>query len=508
MMLRFSSVALCAASCLAETKTKTMSGTELGLPGSDIQDNVRYEVASTGPFGSKLYDIVSDTSSYDAPPQLADLTAASSYEQGYDMGYMMAEPFVSNYNDILAYLLGDDWYEPLLAQLFNEFLDWQWDNYLSVQVPEEYFEELRGLTAGGHAAGCSEDVGKIASRSVVIGNFPGTLDNLVFIFEDEKEHPPPAYLQRAEKALGVEKTRQMLESVKSRWRGLACSMFGVWGDRTEGGHLYTGRNLDWLPEMGISAHKLITVFHPSGGHAHATVGWAGVWGAITGMSDQGITVHEANLESDDITFRGFPWVLRLRHVMAHSEDLDSALSLWNATNSTVGFNHGVGSRKDGSAVVMETMHGSSATFADNDPREQDLVYKGQQIGAPRPEAVYRTNHGYDPYTVEHFMWNGTANYDFSITRYMLFPELFDSYAAQGVGSISAREAVNITAIVADKADGHLYDCGGGEDGWNILSATFDTNELAMYTAWENGYGDDYLNAACNTYFKIDLSKWF
>jgi hypothetical protein len=499
------------------TATATVTTTS-SAPGSDIQESVSYELAASAPFGSKLFNIVtaggssynySYSYSYEDAPQLADLTASSSYEQGYDLGFMMADPFVSNYNAILVYLLGDEWYEPLVARLCNEFLDWQWDNYLSVQVPDEYFEELRGLTAGGRAAGSREDVGRIASRSVVIANFPGSLENLAIIFEDEAEHPLPDFILQAELALGSERARGVLRKLQEKWRGLACSMFGVWGNRTENGHLYTGRNLDWLPQMGISTHKLITVFHPPGGHAHATVGWAGVWGAITGMSDQGITVHEANLESDDITFRGFPWVLRLRHIMTHATDLDSALSLWNTTNSTVGFNHGIGSRQDGSAVVMETMQGSSAVFADNDPREQDLVYNGQQIGAPRANAVYRTNHGYDPYTVEHFLWNGTNSYDFSITRYLLFPELLDSYAAQGsAGSITAREAINITAIVADKDDEHLYDCDGGEDGWNILSATFDTHELAMYTAWESGYGDQYLSAACNTYLKIDMKKWF
>jgi len=75
-------------------------------------------------------------------------------------------------------------------------------------------------------------------------------------------------------------------------------MFGVWGSRTEDSRLFTGRNLDWISNSGISKYKLITVHHPINGHAHATVGWAGIWGAITGMSSQGITVHEANLESN------------------------------------------------------------------------------------------------------------------------------------------------------------------------------------------------------------------
>ena len=61
-------------------------------------------------------------------------------------------------------------------------------------------------------------------------------------------------------------------------------MFGVWGSRTEGGRVFTGRNLDWLSDSGKSKYKLITIHHPPYGYIHATIGWAGLWGAITGIS--------------------------------------------------------------------------------------------------------------------------------------------------------------------------------------------------------------------------------
>lgn len=267
--------------------------------------------------------------------------------------------------------------------------------------------------------------------------------------------------------------------------------------------------------IGISKHKLVTVFHETKTnsnntgvtYAHATVGWAGIWGSITGMSSRGLTVHEANLESDDITFRGFPWSLRLRYIMAHASTLDEALTLWNSTNNTVGFSHGIGSASDKMAVVMETMKGHTAVFSDNDPRETELYYQGENIGAPRLEAVYRTNHGYDLYTVEHFLWNGTNSYNYSIQRYMLFPEILDDYATGDV-LIGVQEAVNITAIVSDKDNDHVYDCLGGEDGWNILSVTFEPSALNMFAAWENGVEENYLCASCNTYLKFDMSKWF
>jgi hypothetical protein len=475
-------------------------------PGSDIQSVVSYELISTGPFGSKLYNTKAD-GVYDQPIQLLNLMPGSGYERGYDTGVMVGAQAMDTYNMVLVYLLGDEWWEPPVAHLMNKFLDWQWDNYLSKEVPKEYMDEIQGMTDGGIKARVKGNVGKTAARGITIANFPGSLENLKFIFQDEKAHPPTNSSSVVEE-IDTPELWRLLNKMESKWKGLSCSMFGVWGSRTESGHLYTGRNLDWLADMGISANKLITVFHPEEGHAHATVGWAGFWGAITGMSSQGISVHEANLESDDITFRGFPWVLRLRHVMAKASNIQEAMSVWNATGNTVGFNHGVGSANDGQAVVLETMMGSTAEFGANDPREQDLVYNGEQIAAPRTEAVYRTNHGYDPYTIEHYMWNGTGAYQNSIDRYMMFPEIIDDYAAIDK-LISLTEAVNMTALVGDKGQSQMYDCTPPyPDGSNILSVTFDLNNLAMYTAFENGHEDSWSPAACNTYVKFDMAQFF
>eukprot|EP00694_Reclinomonas_americana_P006526 EC796840.1.p1 GENE.EC796840.1~~EC796840.1.p1 ORF type:complete len:150 (+),score=25.87 EC796840.1:32-481(+) len=94
----------------------------------------------------------------------------------------------------------------------------------------------------------------------------------------------------------------------------------------------------------ISAWKLITVYHPpeAGRHSYATFGWAGFVGAIAGMSSQGLTVHEANLEESIETFRAIPWVLRTRLVMELAANLDEARDVFTKlTNDTVGFNfHG------------------------------------------------------------------------------------------------------------------------------------------------------------------------
>jgi hypothetical protein len=243
-----------------------------------------------------------------------------------------------------------------------------------VDVPQEYKNELDGLTIGGFATGLDVNLGAYAAQGIVLANFPGDLRNILLILEDEHN------------------ASSLIRSVlgQSKFFGTHCSMFGVWGSRTKDGRLFTGRNLDWVKDTGVSDFKLITVYHPEDGHAHATVGFAGLWGALTGMSAAGLTVHEANLESDDITFDGFPWVLRLRHVMAKANDLATAQDIFSNTNNTVGFNHMVGSSPDTNAVVFETMKSNTAVFQTMDDREATgMNESGEQTGFPLPEALYR-----------------------------------------------------------------------------------------------------------------------
>lgn len=179
---------------------------------------------------------------------------------------------------------------------FNAFIDNQWDDYLSKELPAEYLEEFEGLTAGGNSVHAKHDIGRIASRGVVITNFPGNLKNLKYILQDEIKHPTSintiitnkesftiVHTNPSNNDVANNNINSILSIMETRWKGLTCSMFGVWGTRTLNGNVYTGRNLDWLPDMGVSVYKLITVHHPANGYAHATIGWAGIWGAITGI---------------------------------------------------------------------------------------------------------------------------------------------------------------------------------------------------------------------------------
>lgn len=457
--------------------------------------------------GSELVALYSDPSYVD-PIYVLSLHGTKPYDQGYDAATLFGKQIADNYQNLFDGLFKDmSRLEPKLQPVVEAFLDWQWTSYLSKEVPQEYIDELAGLSAGGIAAGVtSVDVGKASSWGITLANMPGDVEDIIYVLLDEFKAEKISDLTQEQQDL-LPKVREAFK----RFKGHHCSMFGVWGSRTQDGHLFSARNLDWLTDLGVNAYKLITVHHPADGHAHCTVGFAGIWGAMAGMSSQGLTAHEANLESKLSSFRGFPWILRLREVMKTASNIDQAMQVWTATNNTVGFNHMIGSANDQQSVCMETMSGYTATFGPMDPREDGALdpQTGEVYGYTLPEAVYRTNHGYDPVTQENYQWYGYHAYEDSKRRYKAIHDAFVGYETDGV-KIGAPEAVVVTSTVGIKGDGTDENSCNPDlylKGENIMSVTYDPTARTLYTAFEDGTGDNWVPAACNAYVKIDMTQW-
>lgn len=240
-------------------------------------------------------------------------------------------------------------------------------------MPAIYHRELEGVADGAAARGCP-DCGAYITRGITLANAPGDVQDFLLILLRE-------FSGKSADGLSARALAKLEQSwaLKSPKHSLHCSMFAVWGSRTVGGELYSARNLDWNKDTGINKNKLVMVTVPDDGTTpSASIGFVGLYGALAGMSAAGITMHEANLEEDQISFTGFPWVLRIRYIMEFASDIVTAKELWDATNNTVGFNHMIASAKDAIlyregktktvALALETMYQYTASFADNDIR--------------------------------------------------------------------------------------------------------------------------------------------
>ena len=143
----------------------------------------------------------------------------------------------------------------------------------------------------------------------------------------------------------------------------------------------------------------------------------------------------------------------------HAKNLAESKEIWLRTENTFGMNHMVASAADihnGDAPVFvaETMRGYSAFFKDKDPREDGTIFidpktkEKFRAGYAMKDAVFRTNHNYDP-TISKFMTSLPTAHDSSIYRYNIIKDTINNYTEGAIGDL---QALNITANVADKGN--------------------------------------------------------
>lgn len=295
------------------------------LPGH-VAEVESFEVLGTSG-SSSLYAIhlAPDVEYSSGPVELLDLHG-SRREQGNAFGVLGGKATKENYDALIGSLIDTKTAAGLLEKAALEaILDWQWHSFLSKELSRTNLaEELEGFAEGCATALplASHFCKHAAGRMQVLANLPGDLSDVIYVLLAEL-HGHASVLHAAAKALraaaghraaaapgaaadDLAVVRTFLSRV--RWPLAQCSMFAVWGSRVDGGGLLSGRNLDWNHNTGINKHKLVTVYHPPepGRHAHATFGFGGLIGALAGISEAGLTTHEANLESNKDTFKGFP----------------------------------------------------------------------------------------------------------------------------------------------------------------------------------------------------------
>jgi len=171
---------------------------------------------------------------------------------------------------------------------------------------------------------------------------------------------PPAHrveLDTAARVAGVD--RDMLVAgniIMDVYRGLGCSSLVVEPCRSKTGGPLFGRNLDFYGMGFLHEYTLVTVCRPEGKHAFASVGFAGLFGCISGMNDAGLAlaVHEVLLSRDGSKLfdpTGVPYTFVFRRILEECATVEEAEALVRACKRTTMLSLAVCDREK--AVVLE-----------------------------------------------------------------------------------------------------------------------------------------------------------
>jgi len=83
--------------------------------------------------------------------------------------------------------------------------------------------------------------------------------------------------------------------------GLLCSSFSAWGALTAGDNVLVGRNLDYMSTDAFTKNIMVKVHAPLGKRrGWVSVGWPGLPGCVTGISDAGVfvAIHDVRVRSE------------------------------------------------------------------------------------------------------------------------------------------------------------------------------------------------------------------
>jgi len=157
-----------------------------------------------------------------------------------------------------------------------------------------FSEELRGIQNAGVQLYKIKKLRNLIQRVLVVSSYPGELSTDIMyamldaFMEKTLKIKNPKLLDYVENNLF--RLTKLFKKFMSKKR-IHCSFMAAWGSRTIGGKLYTMRNLDWDANSGINKFKLITIWKIKDTIPHATLGFVGSLGALTGISQAGLTVH-------------------------------------------------------------------------------------------------------------------------------------------------------------------------------------------------------------------------
>lgn len=95
-------------------------------------------------------------------------------------------------------------------------------------------------------------------------------------------------------ASGIEAARIRRANMVPELSQAHCTVVGAWGPSTEGGRLLHLRGLDWNAFAPINQYPAVILYEPTeeGSHPFANIGYMGLIGSLTAMSQHGITTGE------------------------------------------------------------------------------------------------------------------------------------------------------------------------------------------------------------------------
>ncbi|MES2273031.1 MAG: C45 family peptidase [Chlamydiota bacterium] len=273
--------------------------------------------------GGKIY--------YRGKIPILELNCENPFQAGYAHGYLLGaqiHPLKKNMELAIHSVLRNP-RSPQLKKVLHE---------LRAQIPADYLREMEGLSEGYNAWAKAANLSTRMTPEDVL---------LVHLIPDSKHFHP----KELELAFGKRKKESDLQGA------MACTSLLL---RDAQKRVVFGRNMDWCP-FGKGADATVVILRKA--EKTATLGCAGMIGAISAWNKNGLSIAMNVCPGKTSEVRGIPTTLFLREILRKSKTVRDAEEM-TAQIRPLGPSHTILADRTGRGACISFYQG---------PREQDYI---------------------------------------------------------------------------------------------------------------------------------------
>ncbi len=288
--------------------------------------------------------------------------------------------------------------------------------------------------------------------------------------------------------------------------GPSCSAFAAWGEATNDGNMYVGRNLDHAGYIDLAGYQYVGIYVPENGYRFVVHNYPSFIGIMSGMNEKGIVItsNYSIALQEEVTYDGLPYMLMMRQVLQYAGTLEEALDLIQRTPRTIGLNLMLADPGSGEAVVVEltanrmvVRHSDDYICSTNmyqDPYMQQFQASGWMSSSLRDNRLVELIEQY---------W---GNIDVGVSRDFLRDKL--SGAARDNFYAGINTEVNLASMVFVPERGEIWIGTVSEDGLAPYAADGSFVGIDAAAIWETGKPQDVIGVLPATERKGHNKYWF
>ncbi len=147
-----------------------------------------------------------------------------------------------------------------------------------------------------------------------------------------------------------------------------CTSIFAWENFSNDGHMYIGRNMDWSMQYN-EFPQVLTVINPDDGrYRYASVGWPGIYCALTALNEHGVylDVHDGTSMGGTVIYKDRPPITGIiNDIISDTASLKGLIKRLNGINCSASLILNLADESNAASMECSSLGGNRVRFSDS-----------------------------------------------------------------------------------------------------------------------------------------------